>query len=335
MGLTAGPLLLLQLLAATVPGNPLPALQRVANIQGVKSIKELKDLKAVKSVTRIDDDLALKMRDLIENQKTERGSEQSAITNTVQPEIQEPDLENKVKRILEMFNVKNLDEILNAIPITSIKKLPTREPDSEDVKEGPPGVTTVEEENRAVERLALQIRATTDQHLLLSAARQKETDFQVTLARMLELEKDKITKIESLIQSHARRAESIEAELTLLESMLAGAKQQQINHLENLKRLVEQKRTEAVSRLAATLPLVGARIAQLGDSSAAALPLVGARTAQLGDSGQWIDSSLYHAVPVSKIKSIQNLKNIVEITAEQARTLQQWQEERNGRETNK
>ena len=63
-----------------------------------------------------------------------------------------------------------------------------------DVKEGPPGVTTVEEENRAVERLALQIRATTDQHLLLSAARQKETDFQVTLARMLELEKDKITK---------------------------------------------------------------------------------------------------------------------------------------------
>ena len=74
---------------------------------------------------------------------------------------------------------------------------------------------------------------------------------------------------------------------------------------------VEQKRTEAVSRLAATLPLVGARIAQLGDSSAAALPLVGARTAQLGDSGQWIDSSLYHAVPVSKIKSIQNLKNIV------------------------
>ena len=45
------------------------------------------------------------------------------------------------------------------------------------------------------------------------------------------------SQIESLIQSHARRAESIEAELTLLESMLAGAKQQQINHLENLKRL--------------------------------------------------------------------------------------------------
>ena len=146
MSLTAVPLLLLQLLAATAPGNPLPALQRVANIQvelsflfstphwlqGVKSIKELKDLKAVKSVTRIDDDLALKMRDLIENQKTERGSEQVAITTTtVQPKIQEPDLENKVQRILEMFNVKNLDEILNAIPITSIKKLPTREPDSE------------------------------------------------------------------------------------------------------------------------------------------------------------------------------------------------------------
>ena len=56
---------------------------------------------------------------------------------------------------------------------------------------------------------------------------------------------------------------------------------------------VEQKRTEAISGLAAVLPLVGAR------------------AAQLGDSGQWIDSSLYHAVPVSKIKSIQNLKNIV------------------------
>ena len=30
-----------------------------------------------------------------------------------------------------MFNVKDLDEILNAIPVTSIKKLPTRESDSE------------------------------------------------------------------------------------------------------------------------------------------------------------------------------------------------------------
>ena len=101
-------------------------------LQGVKSIKELKDLKAVKSVTRIDDDLAMKMRDLIENQKTERGSEQVTITTTtVQPKIQEPDLENKVQRILEMFNVKDLDEILNAIPITSIKKLPTRESHSE------------------------------------------------------------------------------------------------------------------------------------------------------------------------------------------------------------
>ena len=57
---------------------------------------------AVKSVTRIDDDLAMKMRDLIENQKTERGSEQVTIsTTTVQPKIQEQDLKNKVKRILE------------------------------------------------------------------------------------------------------------------------------------------------------------------------------------------------------------------------------------------
>ena len=62
------------------------------------------------------------------------------------------------------------------------------------VREVPPGVTAVEEENRAVERLARQIEATTDQLRLLSAARQKETDFQLTLARMLELEKDKITK---------------------------------------------------------------------------------------------------------------------------------------------
>eukprot|EP00091_Calanus_sinicus_P020732 TRINITY_DN5850_c0_g1_i3.p1 TRINITY_DN5850_c0_g1~~TRINITY_DN5850_c0_g1_i3.p1 ORF type:complete len:336 (-),score=72.82 TRINITY_DN5850_c0_g1_i3:732-1715(-) len=114
-------------------------LEKVLEGHDVESIQKIKNMKKIISKTRIDDDLAEKMKMEIkegvvdgggskvesENNRDLSGGGHHQIKNDEDSsETQDPvDLAGKVDRILKMFNASDLDDIIKVIPVSSMKKL--------------------------------------------------------------------------------------------------------------------------------------------------------------------------------------------------------------------
>jgi len=96
-------------------------LERVKEIQDVKNIKKIKNLKKIKSIIPIDKDLALKMKKEIgqpdRDYSTEEISEELSESGYTLPL---EDLIPKVNRLLRLFNVTDLDDIVKVTPINPV-----------------------------------------------------------------------------------------------------------------------------------------------------------------------------------------------------------------------
>ena len=87
-------------------------MEKVLDIEDVERLDKIKDIKKIKTMLPIDDDLAAKMKREV---KKVHGWETEGSKDT--------GLAAKVARVMKLFNVSDLDDIIKVIPISSIRKI--------------------------------------------------------------------------------------------------------------------------------------------------------------------------------------------------------------------
>merc|ERR1712142_552232 len=105
-------------------------MEKVHDIEDVESFHKIKSMKKIKKMTPIDADIADRMRKEVqegtsesETTKSKHGKEEYNESSSSKQKIDDPDLTDKVTRILKMFNISDLDDIRKAVKISSMRKI--------------------------------------------------------------------------------------------------------------------------------------------------------------------------------------------------------------------
>lgn len=123
--------------------------QKIKAISPVKSMSEVQDISKIEEIMEIDDDLALKLKAELgaggqqpqssQDQSAAAGSSYSASSSSSSgggasslKTLSEADLRAKVKKLLDLFGIEDLDDIIKVTPIKSMRKIESIEPYPED-----------------------------------------------------------------------------------------------------------------------------------------------------------------------------------------------------------
>merc|ERR1712142_36910 len=103
------------------------------DIEDVESFHKIKSMKKIKKMTPIDADIADRMRKEVqegtsesETTKSKNNKEEYNESSSSKQKIDDPDLTDKVTRILKMFNISDLDDIRKAVKISSMRKIKSK-----------------------------------------------------------------------------------------------------------------------------------------------------------------------------------------------------------------
>merc|ERR1719244_466302 len=245
------------------------------------------------ALTPIDDDLAEEMKDEIE-----RKIKVGAIN-------EHDDLTEKVQRILTMFNVSNLDEIVE------VNSLPRQ------IEETTESSISIElKENReilflegAIEKLHQEI-----------GKKQEELSEQrkiiIYISEILLMAMNNVRSIQLLLKEHNMNADSMQEEVYDLYDKLKKLQFEKIKHLQLLREIAKAdlKQVEITS-------LIGEVV---NDKFTMDNP----RTEDQ-EKFYKIDRSKYDTYPLQKIIGIHKIKSLTELSDQQAAKLLQLQEQRN------
>jgi len=334
------------------------ALEKVLNIEDVESIKKIKDIKKVKNIMKIDEDLAEK----IKKEVAEGGSIPETDSEPGLNVEDDPDLVEKVKRVLKMFNASDLDDIVKVVPIKSMKKItpgmedyvPIMDPsmDTGNENEGPPEYEpnfslpesnyvpnipimsekrysgNFEAENEAIRVLEDKIDAISANLMTNQMQLQRERALQRVLERMFDYQKEKLRMIKEVMQDHMAKEMELARTGQGINEMLKSAEREKIRRLKNLQGLAERHIGEIERDMPSALDFDdGSKINPFEVNPTLTDPygLTGE-----GDviKQQYIDSNKYDKLPLKKVKSIKKIKSILKLTPEQAERLKSWQLER-------
>merc|ERR1712142_1256748 len=106
-------------------------MEKVHDIEDVESFHKIKSMKKIKKMTPIDADIADRMRKEVqegtsESETTKNKKEEYNESSSSKQKIDDPDLTDKVTRILKMFNISDLDDIRKAVKISSMRKIKSK-----------------------------------------------------------------------------------------------------------------------------------------------------------------------------------------------------------------
>merc|ERR1712142_198415 len=108
-------------------------MEKVHDIEDVESFHKIKSMKKIKKMTPIDADIADRMRKEVqegtsesETTKSKNNKEEYNESSSSKQKIDDPDLTDKVTRILKMFNISDLDDIRKAVKISSMRKIKSK-----------------------------------------------------------------------------------------------------------------------------------------------------------------------------------------------------------------
>jgi len=301
--------------------------EKVKKIKNISDIQNVKNIKKIKNIKQIDGDLAEEMKDEIE-----RGAESDyEVTVNQKKDISHKiqvgtvsahdDLREKVDRILNMFNVSNLDDIVEVDTFPQQNKIedgfeysfPILELENRQRNEYK---YSIEQENKEIISLESLIE---EIHLKITKKQEELSEQRKILIYITQLlleAMNNVRSIQMLLREHNMKANLMQDDVHDLYDKLKKLQLEKIRHLQLLSATAELKKDETASLINRA---ANQEVEEMMENS------------RTKDQKKYyeIDKSKYDTYPLQKIIGIQKIKSFAELSDQQAAKLKQLQEKRN------
>jgi len=307
--------------------------EKVIKKTDIEDFQNIKVLKKIKSLTPIDDDLALKIKKEISEGKELLNTVNNKLTDVNEDEMSHVDLLKKVERVLNLFNISDLDEIVN------VKQIGGNFLDREEsIYSGETEIVnreaTEKHEDMRFNMMSTEIHSL-DKLLekLLNGVKKKKDFYEnekrvtVALAKMLKAQSKKINLIQRALSKHSDNAVRAHKEIQELFNRIRELQVEKIENLDKLRSMAENKENEALELIHNSQSQSNTELESVSEfvDENKNLELVGPDGEEEDSELEEIDSSKYNVFPLKKILSMKRIKSIVELTDEQARKLKNLQ----------
>jgi len=316
MKFTLGIILLLNLNVGFLANKNVEKVKKIKNISDIQNVKNIKKIKNIK---QIDGDLAEEMKDEIK-----RGAETDyEITVNQKKDISQvgtvsahDDLKEKVDRILNMFNVSNLDDIVEVDTFPPQNKIEEGFEYSFPILELENGKRnefkfSIEQENKEI----ISLEGLIEEIHLKITKKQEELSEQrkilIYITQLLLEAMNNVRSIQMLLREH-----NMKDDVHDLYDKLKKLQLEKIRHLQLLSATAELKKDETASLINRA---ANQEVEEMMENS------------RTKDQKKYyeIDKSKYDTYPLQKIIGIQKIKSFAELSDQQAAKLKQLQEKRN------
>jgi len=298
--------------------------EKVKKIKNISDIQNVKNIKKIKNIKQIDGDLAEEMKDEIK-----RGAETDyEVTVNQKKDISQvgsvsahDDLKEKVDRILNMFNVSNLDDIVEVDTFPQQNKIedgfeysfPILELENRQRNDYK---YSIEQENKEIISLESLIE---EIHLKITKKQEELSEQRKILIYITQLlleAMNNVRSIQMLLREHNMKANLMQDDVHDLYDKLKKLQLEKIRHLQLLSATAELKKDETASLINRA---ANQEVEEMMENS------------RTKDQKKYyeIDKSKYDTYPLQKIIGIQKIKSFAELSDQQAAKLKQLQEERN------
>jgi len=298
--------------------------EKVKKIKNISDIQNVKNIKKIKNIKQIDGDLAEEMKDEIK-----RGAETDyEVTVNQKKDISQvgtvsahDDLREKVDRILNMFNVSNLDDIVEVDTFPPQNKIeegfeysfPILELENRQRNEYK---YSIEQENKEIISLESLIE---EIHLKITKKQEELSEQRKILIYITQLlleAMNNVRSIQMLLREHNMKANLMQDDVHDLYDKLKKLQLEKIRHTQLLSATAELKMDETASLINRA---ANQEVEEMMENS------------RTKDQKKYyeIDKSKYDTYPLQKIIGIQKIKSFAELSDQQAAKLKQLQEKRN------
>ena len=280
----------------------------------LQDVQKIKNIEKIKKITPIDEDLALEMKEEIK-----KGSK---LLNTVKNRIKEDEkgsssnkvLSRKVERILKLFNVSDLDDIVEVMEVddeTQSELGLNTGSDYQDDNE------MLARQNHLINVMDADIEAILLQIATNSQLLSKERDLIIGLSKMLTATMEKVRSIKLVMMEHMKKAGVFKEVIDSLYTKLKDVQANKIKYLQKLKAAVDSQQSEAVALInraetEAVNLLQKFNIPSLPSVDNVEMDDTSLETTNLEteSSLKEIDSSKYDVYPLKKIVNVKGVKSL-------------------------
>ena len=273
----------------------------------------MKSISKIQSMTKIDDDLAEKMKAEVNGGETfdvEGEDIESSGSDVMKRQdgrvLVDPSVLYHVERLKRMFNVSSLEEIIEATPVNS----------SEGLLQGGGGAAwhddTLDRVNTDISsieaKLVRKLKSLNTEKTMM----EKDEKLLEILARMLREEMGKIRKIKDTYDEHRANLAKRKGYVRELEAIITSLERQKIDQLEKLEKFADAKKEQALYTIGKDQSEGGGGPdTDLGDidQELDKLEELDALSSS-GNSKDLIDKNAHNVFPLKKIKSIKKIKSM-------------------------
>jgi len=311
-------------------------METVKDLKNVADFQNFKVLKKIKSLTPIDDDLAIKIKEEISEGKSLLNTVNNKLNDANKEEMSHEELKKKVDRILDLFNISDLDEIVN------VRQVGAEESSNRDGIGGEEKFQDLgrERPDARDEDMKFNLMSTEIHSLdkllekLLSEVKKKKDDYEtekratVALAKLLKAQSKKLKLIQQTLSKHSDNAVTAHKEIAKLFDRIRELQVEKIESLDKLRSMAENKENEELELIRNSKSQSELDSSEFEEEENKNLDLLHFSEEEEDESRKKIDSSKYNVYPLKKILSMKKIKSIVELTDEQARRLKKMQNQK-------
>lgn len=224
------------------------------------------------------------------------------------------ELKRKVDRILDLFNISDLDEIIN------VKQVGTGDSNNRDAagEENEIGDRIGNGEDMKFNLMSTEIHSL-DKLLekLLNEVKKKKDEYEtekratVALAKLLKAQSKKLKLIQQSLSKHSDNAVSSHKEIAKLFDKIRELQVEKIENLDKLRSMAENKENEELELIRNSKSQSGLDSSEFEEGNKNLELLKDSGEMEVDESMEQIDSSKYNVFPLKKILSMKKIKSIM------------------------
>ena len=227
------------------------------------------------------------------------------------------ELKKKVERILDLFDISDLDEIIN------VRQVGTEESNNRDAAGGEELEVYDRRSPRRDEDMKFNLMSTEIHSLdkllekLLKEVKKKKDDYEtekratVALAKLLKAQSKKLKLIQQTLSKHSDNAVTAHKEIAKLFDRIRELQVEKIESLDKLRSMAENKENEELELIRNSKSQSELESSEFEEEENKNLDLLRFDEEEEDESREKIDSSKYNIYPLKKILSMKKIKSIV------------------------
>ena len=228
------------------------------------------------------------------------------------------DLKKKVDRILDLFNISDLDEIVNVRQVGTEESSNRDGIGDEELQDFGRERPDARDEDMKFNLMSTEIHSL-DKLLekLLSEVKKKKDDYEtekratVALAKLLKAQSKKLKLIQQTLSKHSDNAVTAHKEIAKLFDRIRELQVEKIESLDKLRSMAENKENEELELIRNSKSQSELDSSEFEEEENKNLDLLRFDEEEEDESRKKIDSSKYNVYPLKKILSMKKIKSIV------------------------